>query len=129
MAQDGLERLRYAWEKASIPERAAFLREVQGRAHGSMLEIYSQVGGESLEPFVLLQWQDRTCTLSPEDAREHALKIVDCAEAAVHDAFLVRWLLEVVGSERTQAFGLLQELRAWRQRRAEMPEDPEGLTG
>ena len=127
---DGVERLKYAWHKATVPERVAFLKEVYGPGGGDqVIDIRAGVGGETLEPFVLLQWEDRAFQLSPEHAREHALKILDASEAAVHDAFLVRWVLEVVGSDRERAFALIQDLRAWRQRRAELPEDPEGMTG
>ncbi len=51
------------------------------------------------------------------------------AESATQDAFLLRYLESRVGTDRQGAMTVMVEMRAWRQRRAELPEDPEGRTG
>ena len=51
------------------------------------------------------------------------------ASAAEADAFLMSFVQGRVGTSGEQAASILVEFRAWRQRRAELPEDHEGRTG
>jgi hypothetical protein len=128
---DRLARLRYAWEKATVEERKAFLQEIYQRsAEGSgVVEVQSAVGGTRLEPFVELRWDDKLLQWAPETAIQHAVGVIEAAEGALHDAFFARFIEERIGGTREQAMQVLLEMRAWRQRRAELPEDPAGVTG
>lgn len=56
---------------------------------------------------VIVQW-------SPADARHHAMAVLEAAEAAEQDAFMVAYLTERVGGEVPAAIGVLQEYRAFR---------------
>lgn len=51
----------------------------------------------------------------PEVARSHAAALLQCAEAAVHDAAMVRWMvLGPMGMDRDVAIAALQDLRRFR---------------
>ena len=128
---DGLERLTDAWDKATVEARVAFLRGLYERsAEGSgAVEVQALVGGARGEPMIELRWDDKILQWSPADAQQHAMQVLGAAEAAVHDAWVVAFLQERLGGTREQARMMLLELRAWRQRRAGLPEDPEGVTG
>jgi hypothetical protein len=47
----------------------------------------------------------------------------------MHDAFLRRFLGEKLDADRRRAMRGIMEMRAWRQRRNRLPEDPEGHPG
>lgn len=65
-------------------------------------------------PSVQLRWGPMTGQLTPEEAREHARRIFETAEAAVHDAAMYRWLLEKAEVPREHAMEALFELRRFR---------------
>lgn len=88
------------------------------------IEVESMVASRSREPFVVLKWGAESGQLTPAQARDHARRILEAAEAADQDAFLVWWLTERVGATGEHAGGLLVEFRAWRAKR-----DPEIETG
>lgn len=50
----------------------------------------------------------------PDEARTHALAVLTAAEAAVHDAAMVRWLTLEVGMDAEKATRGLLELRRFR---------------
>jgi len=128
---EGLERLHDAWDKASVEARVAFLKGIYQRsAEGSgVLEVQALVGGERGEPMVELRWDDKILQWSPETAIQHAVGVIEAAEGALHDAFFVGFVERRIGGTREQAMQMLLEMRAWRQRRAELPENPTGPTG
>jgi hypothetical protein len=136
MAHEGevlhqVERLRYGWDKASVEARVLWMKELyrQSAEDSQGLFVQALVGGERGEPMVELRWDDKLLQWTPEQAVEHALQLIACAEAALHDAFLLHYLESRVGVDRERGLLVLLEMRAWRQRRAELPEDPEGVTG
>ncbi len=64
------------------------------------IDVSSIVSGRTLEPFVTITWGEYRAQLTPEEARQHALIILECAEAAETDAFVFNWLTrDVVGTE------------------------------
>jgi len=128
---DGLERLNYAWDKASVEARVAFIKGMYRRsAEGSgVLEVQALVGGERGEPMVELRWDDQILQWSPEDAVQHGVQVIEAAEAACHDAWFMAFMRERLDATPAQAGQMLLEMRAWRQRRAELPEEPDGVTG
>lgn len=67
------------------------------------------------EPFVqLIRGTAVVAQMSPAQARDHALAILEAAEASEQDAFLVHWTKTVVGGSPQAAAGLLKDFRNWR---------------
>lgn len=67
------------------------------------------------EPFVqLIMGEEVIAQMSVEQARDHGHAIIESAEAAEQDAFIVDWVKVHMGLGDAQAAGLLQDYRAWR---------------
>jgi len=83
----------------------------------------SGYGANTKQPFVDLLIGDRKpLQLSPDEAREIALRLVEATESAEQDAFLVEWGTESFGGDQRAAAALLLEFRKWREaRRKETP--------
>lgn len=71
-------------------------------------------GAKSRRGFVQLHYEDWTLQVETEAARKIAHDIVEAAEAADQDAFLVDFMMQRVGVTGSQAGQLLQEFREWR---------------
>lgn len=70
------------------------------------------------EPFIqLIRGQKVIGQMSPEQARDHALAILESAEAAEQDAFIYDWVLNRIGGGQQQAAGLLVDFRKYRAER------------
>jgi hypothetical protein len=73
------------------------------------------------EPFIAMEAtfgdgsRRRAGQLTPIEARQHALAVLEAAEAAVHDAAVVRWLQVRMELEPQAAVTVLCELRGFRQ--------------
>lgn len=83
----------------------------------SRIEIESMVGRQDREPYVLLAWGDEKGRLTPTEARHHARRILEAAEAADQDAFMVSFLVDQVHLDMGQALRTLYEFREWRSKR------------
>jgi hypothetical protein len=85
------------------------------------INVTSLVSGRTLEPVVQIQWGEHRAQLSPEEARQHALSILSCAEAAESDAFVFQWLTrDIVGTEAERAAEferIMREFRGFREAR------------
>ncbi len=81
------------------------------------LRIESGYGGKTKQPFVSLLYSDTVIQVSPPKAREIALMLLESAEAAEQDAFLMEWAQEEVNTGEQGAARLLNEFRLWRKRR------------
>lgn len=69
------------------------------------------------EPFVqLLRGTDIVCQMSPEQARDHARAVVEAAEAAEQDAFLMDFSQNELGLEFNVAGQMLIAFRKYRAR-------------
>lgn len=67
------------------------------------------------EPFIqLILGVNVIAQMDLTQAREHALAVLESAEAAEQDAFLVAWVREHMSLEPHVAAGLLQDFRAFR---------------
>lgn len=82
----------------------------------------SLYGARTRKPLVQVTWtetdQTTTCVISPEEARDLASNLLQCAEAAEQDGFIVEWAQEVVGVDEANAAKLMHEYRLWRAKRA-----------
>lgn len=86
---------------------------------GERIEIESMVASRNKEPFVVLTWGANAGQLTPTEARHHARRVLEAAEAADQDAFLVHFLTDQVGLDDSHAFVTLSEFRSWRAKRDE----------
>jgi hypothetical protein len=59
--------------------------------------------------------QDFMAQMSPSDARALALNLLECAEAAEGDAFLVTFLRKKVLANDKAIASILQDFRKWRE--------------
>jgi hypothetical protein len=131
---ESLQRLRQAWKYATGEAREAFgrelVRELFGPTHeGSLIVAQAMVSASTGEPMVMLTWGSQAGQVTPEEARQHALIVLEAAASAETDSFLFNFLVNRIQTDQDRAGQLLMDFRAWRQRRAELPEDPEGFTG
>lgn len=78
----------------------------------------SSYGARTRQPIVVLRHQDWVLQVSPEEAREIALSILEAAESARSDAFLVEWVKASCGADDEGAARLLHEFRNWRKAHA-----------
>lgn len=82
--------------------------------------VTSNYGANTKRPFVAVQIGDRKpYQWSPDEARRVAALLLECADAAEGDAFIVEWFTEQVGLELPQVGALLRDFRASRERRRE----------
>lgn len=81
----------------------------------SEFHVTSGYGHNSREPFVQMQCPNPVVQMSPENARDLALNLLQAAEAAYSDAFLVEFLGAI--ESETVAAGLLIEFRKWREQK------------
>jgi hypothetical protein len=93
-------------------QRAAERREQL--AAGGILHTSSGVSAFTGKPFVLASWGVESGQLTPDEARALALRIVEAAAAAEHDALVLRWLqerMDLPADTAAQALVDLRELR------------------
>lgn len=84
------------------------------------VNVSSGYGGNTKRPFVAVQIGDRKpYQWSPDEARRVAALLLECADAAEGDAFLVEWFTEKAGLELPQVGALLRDFRATRERHRE----------
>lgn len=85
--------------------------------------ITSGYGANTREPYIEVQLEDAKIQMPPEDARRLALNLLQAAEAALSDAFLVEFMQAEIGLERPQAANILVKYREWREGRREAGHD------
>lgn len=82
---------------------------------GENVQVSSGYGARTRVPFVAIQIGDRKpLQWSPDEARRVAALLLECAEAAEGDAFVVEWFTEKAGLELAQAGALLADFRVSR---------------
>lgn len=79
--------------------------------------VQSGYGGNTKKPFVAFHYQDVVIQLDPEKAREIAMMLLESAEAAEQDAFMVEFAGEECGTTEQGAVSILAHYRGWRERR------------
>jgi len=87
-----------------------------------MFRVSSGYGGNTRRPFVQIQHPaiDRPLTISPNEARALALNLMECADAAETDGFLVEFFKgEMDQPDKTIAY-LLMQFREYRKKRASL---------
>jgi len=86
-----------------------------------VISVSSGVSARNGGGFVTIRWGDMGGQLSPEEARQHALAVIEAADAAEHDAAVVAFMLsgkswpaDPNDLETWRAFELLAAIRNYR---------------
>ena len=99
---------------AQLEDENAKLREQLRRVVGGAESLEMESGvNKKLEGFVTVRWGAEVGQLSPAEARQHGLAMLECAEAAESDAAVLR-ALKAGGFEDEAGFGLLRLIRDYR---------------
>jgi hypothetical protein len=84
---------------------------------------YSIYGAETRKGLVkLLKDKEVIATVSPQEARSWAMNILEAAEAAETDEYLIWLLTQRVGLDLKPAAKVLQEFRDYREKRQGEPD-------
>jgi hypothetical protein len=84
---------------------------------GPLLSIESIVSAKDGQPYVQYSWSDFRAQMTPEEATRHALILVEAANAAIGDAFLMTFLTEKLDLQPAAAAPLIAEFRQCREQR------------
>jgi hypothetical protein len=93
------------------------------KPESGVLSVSSGYGQNTKQPFVTIALASPVETANPavqlltSQAREIAMQILEAADAAESDGFVVGWLTDVADLSEAQAAALLQEFRAYRDAR------------
>lgn len=86
----------------------------------------SMVSMKTLEPLVEIELAGEQTQMGLSEAREHAMAILEAAEAAESDAFVFRWLTrDIIGTkddEQDNFRAIIEEFRAFREARTRRAE-------
>jgi hypothetical protein len=96
---------------AQLEDENHKLREQLARVAGGAetLEMESGVN-KQLQGFITIRWGAEVGQISPQEGRQHGLRMLECAEAADADAALLRGLQEIDADEQ-MGFALLRLIR------------------
>ena len=87
--------------------------------------VASGYGHNTREPFVEIHVREERVQLVAEKAAEIGRNMIEAAEAAMSDAFLVEYVIAELGGSMENAAGLLGEFRIWRAKRRDDMEAPD----
>ena len=85
-----------------------------------MILVSSGFGANTNEPFVQIEMEelDRPKQMSPNEARALALNLLECADAAESDGFLVGFFRDELKQDRQGIAVILNDFRKYRRRRS-----------
>lgn len=81
----------------------------------SMVHVASAYGARTRESFVTLRVKEEFVNLTPAEAREIALNLIQATEAAMGDALIMRFAERNLGADDMQAAQLLVMFRKLRE--------------
>lgn len=87
------------------------------------VRVESLVGLETRQPLVQMTLKGTQIQMSPEEARQIAYSLIECAEASLRDCFLVDFMTQRIKTDLHGAAVILQEFRSWRQAYEEKQDD------
>jgi hypothetical protein len=73
-------------------------------------------GLRTKQGIVILDWQGMNLQLPPDRARQHALHILECAEASESDAFFYAFLMQTLEVTQGEANVMIQEFQLFRRK-------------
>ena len=87
--------------------------------------VESLVGYKTGQPLVQFTWGNKQAQLTAAEARLHAFRILECADAAETDLFLWRFATSTIGVNAGGAAKFIVEFREFRKElRAKFSENP-----
>lgn len=113
MADDDLK----SWSKNDLVREVRRLREISRQVFkGGGRELTMESGTrEDGKPFITMRWGSEVGQIGPDEARLHALRMLEVAEAAESDAVTVSFLVDKEFDEVGIASFLMMQ-RDWRER-------------
>jgi len=87
------------------------------RLDPSMIMISSMVASLTGEPMVMLRWFTHVAQITADQARELAFDLIDVAEAAKSDAFLMQFMSKLTGRPNA-GMAVIAEFREFRWQQA-----------
>ncbi len=91
------------------------IMHVRARASGDkVLNVTTMVGTRGMRPIVVLNIGSTEVQMSSENAREHALVMLNAANAAETDAFLATYLSTTLKVDQAGVSGALRHFREYR---------------
>lgn len=106
--------------KRSLERRARSAmaaHDEQRQATPNTINVSNILAHRNYEPYVCLAWGQQEAQLTVEESREHALAILECAEAAVGDSLIWRLLEEKLGIDDERIAVVIEDLRTFREDR------------
>jgi hypothetical protein len=89
------------------------------RPEGNRISVKSGYGANTRQPYVELYLGDQMVQLTPLKAREIAGYLLEAAESAEGDGFLVEYISKIGELPTEQAAGVLVEFRQFREQQRE----------
>jgi len=90
---------------------------MSGEIDHRQIKITSLVGYATGKALINLEWGTEQGQLTSDEARAHALRVMEAAEAADQDLFFVTFLNERIGLDMPQCVQVLREFRVSREKR------------
>ena len=104
-----------SWDE-SLARAIQAVSSVFGRQSSQSIEMSSGISHRTGKGFVSLAWGHEQGQWSVDEARQHAMRLLESAEAAQYDSIFVQWLLAAGLTDRIEkAAELLIMLRAYRE--------------
>lgn len=94
------------------------LASVLGSSKGDRIGMFSGVSARTGQGFVSLTWGNERGQLSVDETRQHALALLEAAEAAQYDSVFLAWMLANQIAPPDKAGLLLLEFRRYREQQA-----------
>ena len=74
-------------------------------------KISTIIGKDSNQALMQMEWGEQAAQLTPLQARQHALAILEAADAASTETVIMDWLQNTVGMDAEHAMGAMATLR------------------
>jgi hypothetical protein len=84
------------------------------KAEPKKILLTSMVSGTTLDPWVSFEWGAEKGRVTPDEAREHAWGVLQTANAAESDGFMVETLMKDAAMSIHTATATLLDFREWR---------------
>lgn len=92
-------------------------RQLRAPLNAGVFTVTSGYGHNTKLPFVEVHYEGKRAQMTAETARALAMNLLQAADSAESDGFVVEWFAERAGLRLDQAAGLLNEFRTWRERK------------
>jgi hypothetical protein len=101
---------------------AAQFQQAAAARSGGTFEVVGGVSVKTGRPYVQLEWGASIGQVSPEEARSHALLLLEAAQNAVADAAILGWARDELDVDLERGAQLIDALRRYRADRWGQPD-------